>query len=108
MQLRRIRAKNARMAVKTSIPDKKLAKALDRVQRAQERFWQRYPGDSGARQAVHTVYGGAQLFSSDTPKKLGELALRALDTYAPDAATFAEAIGIRGELAPKVLERVRD
>ncbi|HEY5925554.1 MAG TPA: hypothetical protein VIV11_27905 [Kofleriaceae bacterium] len=96
------------MAVRTSIPDKKLSKALDRVNRAQARFWQRYPGDSGARQAVHTVYGGAHLFSSETPKKLGELALRSLDAYAPDAQTFAEAIGIRGELAPKVLERVRD
>jgi len=96
------------MALRTSLPDKKLAKALDRVHRAQSRFWRRYPGDSGARQAVHTVYGGAHLFSADTPKKLGELALRALDTYAPDAATFAEAIGIRGELAPKVMERVRD
>src|SRR5439155_7477710 len=71
-------------------------------------FLRRYPGDSGARQAVHTVYGGAHLFTAETPKKLGELALKALDTYAPDAATFAEAIGIRGELAPKVIERVRD
>jgi citrate lyase beta subunit len=96
------------MAVRTSIPDKKLAKALDRINRAQARFYRRYPGDSGARQAVHTVYGGAHLFNAETPKKLGELALRSLDTYAPDAATFAEAIGIRGELAPKVLERVRD
>jgi citrate lyase beta subunit len=57
---------------------------------------------------VHTVYGGAHLFSAETPKKLGELALRALDMYAPDAATFADAIGIKGDLAPKVLERVRD
>lgn len=96
------------MAVRTSLPEKKLAKALDRVNRAQTRFLERYPGDSGARQAVHTVYGGAHLFSSETPKKLGELALRALDTYAPDAATFAEAIGISGELAPKVLTRVKD
>ncbi len=96
------------MAVRTSIPDKKLAKALDRIDRAQARFYRRYPGDSGARQPVHTVYGGAHLFSAETPKKLGELALRSLDTYARDAETFAEAIGIRGELAPKVLERVRD
>jgi citrate lyase beta subunit len=95
------------MSVRTSLPEKKLAKSLDRIQRAQNRFWRRYPGDSGARQAVHTVYGGAHLFASETPKKLGELAIKALDTYAPDAATFAEAIGIRGELAPKVLERVR-
>ena len=96
------------MAVRTSIPDKKLVKALDRINRAQSRFYRRYPGDSGARQAVHTVYGGAHLFSAETPKKLGELALRALDTYAPDADTFGEAIGIRGDLAPKVLERVRE
>jgi citrate lyase beta subunit len=96
------------MAVRTSIPDKKLSKALDRVNRAQSRFYQRYPGDSGARQPVHTVYGGAHLFNAETPKKLGELALRALDTYAADASTFAEAIGISGNLAPKVLERVRD
>ena len=96
------------MSVRTSLPEKKLQKALDRVHKAQGRFLDRYPGDSGARQAVHTVYGGAHLFTSDTPKKLGELALRALETYAPDATTFGEALGIRGELAPKVLERVRD
>src|SRR6478672_633680 len=76
------------MAARTSLPEKKLSKALDRVQRAQARFWDRYPGDSGARQPVHTVYGGAHLFAADTAKKLGELAL--------------------GALAPKVMERVRD
>jgi citrate lyase beta subunit len=96
------------MAARTSISDKKLTKALDRVNKAQARFWERYPGDSGARQAVHTVYGGAHLFSAETPKKLGELAIKALDTYAPDAATLAEAIGIDGNLAPKVHERVRE
>lgn len=96
------------MAVRTSIPEKKLTKALDRVYRAQTRFLKRYPGDSGARQAVHTVYGGAHLFNAETPKKLGELALKALETYAPDAATFGEALGIASSLAPKVFERVRD
>ena len=99
---------NARMSVRTSLPDKKLAKTLDRIHRAHARFVRRYPGDDGARQAVHTVYGGAHLFSSDTAGKLGELARKALDAYAPDAATFGEALGIRGELAPKVLGRVRD
>ena len=96
------------MSARTSLPDKKLAKALDRIERAQSRFARRYPGDSGARQAVHTVYGGAHLFKAETPAKLGELALKALDTYAPDPNTFAEAIGIRGELASKVMERVRE
>ena len=96
------------MSAPTSLPDKKLAKALDRIERAQSRFARQYPGDSGARQAVHTVYGGAHLFKAETPAKLGELALKALDTYAPDPNTFAEAIGIRGELATKVMERVRE
>jgi len=95
-------------SVRTSLPEKKVSKHLDRVYRAQDRFWRRYPGDSGARQPVHTVYGGAHLFSADTPKKLGELALKSLDAYAPDANTFAEAIGIRGDLGAKVLERVKD
>jgi citrate lyase beta subunit len=96
------------MPAKTSISDKKLGKALDRVHRAQDRVLRLYPGDSGARQAVHTVYGGAHLFASDTAHKLGALALRALDTYAPEAGTFAEAIGLHGELAHKVYERVRE
>ena len=96
------------MAARTSIPDKKLAKALDRVHRAQDRVMQLYPGDSGARQAVHTVYGGAHLFTADTARKLGQLAIRSLDTYAPDATSFAEAIGLRGDLAETVYARVRE
>jgi len=93
--------------VRTSLSDKKLQKAVARARHAQARVSARYPGDSGARQPVHTVYGGAHLFHSDTSKKFGDLALRALDTFAPDPATFAEAIGITGELAPTVYERVR-
>jgi len=99
---------NARMSVRTTLSEKKLQKVLDRVQRAQARVAQRYPGDSGARQPVHTVYGGAHLFVSDTARKLGELALRSLEAYAPDADSFCEAIGVRAELAAKVYDRVRD
>jgi len=93
--------------VRTSLSEKKLQKTIARAGRAQARFAKRYPGDSGARQPVHTVYGGAHLFSSDTAPKLGELALRSLERYAPNAQAFAEAIGIPSELAPKVYERVR-
>jgi citrate lyase beta subunit len=94
--------------VRTSLSEKKLQKTLARVRRKQARVGERYPGDSGARQPVHTVYGGAHLFTSDTAGKLGALALRALEGYAADAGTFAEAVGIRGELASKVYDRVRD
>ena len=83
-----------------------MAKALARVHEAQAEVAARYVGDSGARQPVHTVYGGAHLFTADTARKLGELALRSLETYAPEPATFADVVGIPSHLAGKVYERV--
>lgn len=56
----------------------------------------RYPGESGKRQPVHTVYGGGHLFKRDTANKLGVLALRSLEEHAADAFTFARAIGLTG------------
>jgi citrate lyase beta subunit len=58
------------------------------------------------RQPVHVVYGGAHLFKSDSARKLGTLAERALAEYAPDAATFAEALGLGDDLAATVYNRV--
>jgi citrate lyase beta subunit len=68
----------------------------------------RYPGESGARQPVHTVYGGAQLFKSDTTVKLGALALRALQEHGGSPAEFARAIGIGDALAETIYARVVD
>jgi citrate lyase beta subunit len=61
---------------------------------ALEAFSKQYPGESGRRQAVHTVYGGAHLFRSGTARKLGEAARRSLDEFAPNFAVFAQAIGL--------------
>ncbi len=56
------------------------------------------------RQPVHTVYGGAQLFRPDTIRKLGDIARRSLQTYAPDASELARAVGVNG--APGLMEQV--
>jgi len=65
-----------------------------------------FPGDSAARQPVHSVYGGAQLFKAETPAKLGAIALDTLRTYTPDAASLADCLGLpRGDLATAVFER---
>ncbi|MFN2517399.1 MAG: phosphoenolpyruvate kinase, partial [Pyrinomonadaceae bacterium] len=48
------------------------------------------------RQPVHTVYGGAHLFKSDSAERLGALSRRALDQFAPDYLSFAKAIGLPG------------
>jgi citrate lyase beta subunit len=57
------------------------------------------PGETGDRQPVHTVYGGAHLFRADSAPKLGALALAALDEYAPDAGTFARALDLHSDAA---------
>jgi citrate lyase beta subunit len=69
-------------------------------------FQRRYPGESGARQPVHVVYGGAHLFKADTCRKLGKLAERALADYAQDSATLAHATGVPEALAETVYARV--
>jgi citrate lyase beta subunit len=63
-------------------------------------FMKRYPGDSPARQPVHTVYGGAHLYRADTTQRLGELALRSLDSFGRDAFEFAEGAGFVGAPLP--------
>jgi uncharacterized protein DUF6986 len=47
----------------------------------------RFHGDSPRRQPVHTFNSGAHLFKSDSVQKLGRIALRALQEYAPDPQT---------------------
>ncbi|EDY60635.1 MULTISPECIES: aldolase/citrate lyase family protein [Streptomyces] len=67
----------------------------------------RYPGDPGTRQPVHTVYVPGDAFAVDTIRSWGEKALTALDTHAPDAASFAAVLGLSDELAEPVHARVR-
>jgi hypothetical protein len=71
-------------------------------------FLRRYPGESERRQAVHSVYGGGHLFKADTAQRLGKVALRSLEEYAPDAASLAQVLGTGGnkELSGKVYARV--
>jgi citrate lyase beta subunit len=62
--------------------------------------------DSAARQPVHTVYGGAQLFKAETPARLGVNAIALIRTYTPDAASFAQCLGLAGgEFASAVFDR---
>ncbi|MBP8805974.1 MAG: phosphoenolpyruvate kinase [Kofleriaceae bacterium] len=91
---------------RTSLSPKRLAKALARVQAAQDLVAARYLGDSGARQPVHTVYGGAHLFTAEIAGKLGKLARTAFETYGSDPAVFAEVVGAPAELADTVHARV--
>src|SRR5688572_1596336 len=98
--------------VKLSSSPRAMAPVLRNLQKINAAVAKALPGEPEDRQPVHTVYGGAHLFRSDSAGKLGALALSALDEYAPDAATLDAALhfdvpaGSPSEFAALVRARV--
>jgi citrate lyase beta subunit len=92
----------------TSIPEAALTTFLDALDKANLRVAEQFPGDSPARQPVHTVYGGAHLFKADAAQKLGAVALRSLQEHAPDAAALAGVLDLDRALADRVYLRIID
>jgi citrate lyase beta subunit len=91
--------------MKRTLAPESIRGATARLEKARETFTQRYPGPTGRRQPVHTVYGGAHLFKAVTAQRLGQLALRSLDEFAPNFSIFAKAIGLPGaEALPDTAE----
>jgi citrate lyase beta subunit len=76
----------------TTLSQEDLAPIVSELAAENRAFMDVYPGESDRRQAVHTVYGGAHLFKADSTGKLGQVALRSLKEYAPDAAALAEVL----------------
>ena len=91
--------------MKNSLTEEALRDLSNKLLQANNDFAARYPGENGLRQPVHTVYGGAHLFKSDSAGRLGALARRSLDQFAPDFLSFARAIQLPGaEHLPDSLE----
>jgi citrate lyase beta subunit len=82
--------------MKTSLSESSVRDLTARLAGANNAFAAHYPGETGKRQPVHTVYGGAHLFKSDSAARLGALARRSLDQFAPDFIAFAKALGLPG------------
>ncbi len=82
--------------MKTSLSQESTREITRRLKEANSVFSERYPGETGKRQPVHTVYGGAHLYKADSASRLGALAQRSLDQYAPDFVSFAKAIELPG------------
>src|SRR5262245_16740571 len=76
-----------------SLKDRDLRSVLFDLRKVNGAVARAYPGESGDRQPVHTVYGGAHLFRADSAAKLGSLAITALDEYAPDARSLERILG---------------
>lgn len=82
--------------MRRTLSPESLQEITTRLEQAHKALERRYPGPPNERQPIHVVYGGAHLFRSGTTHRLGELALRSLDEYAPDFAAFAKAVGMPG------------
>lgn len=81
-----------------------------RVGEAARRIEDRYPGDRPDRQPVHTVYGGAHIFSARTCSRLGEIATAFVEQWIPAATDLASVVGMDPALArivhPKIVHKL--
>jgi citrate lyase beta subunit len=82
--------------MKLSIPNNKRDAVLDELKTANLAFQHLYPGDKPDRQPVHTVYGGANLFKSDSIVKLGQAALNSFKTNAENFVVLANLLELKG------------
>ena len=82
--------------MKLSIPKTRKTTIFRSLRKSNLAFQKLYPGDTADRQAVHTVYGGADLFKSNTADTFSKMALTSMTTYAPNFVTFAKAIQLPG------------
>jgi citrate lyase beta subunit len=96
-------------SIAKTLSNAELNELLGRLKAPNREVAEHYPIGGDRRQPVHTVYGGAHLFKSDSAAKLGALALRTLEEYGSDPVEFADAIGLTvgPELARAIHERVQ-
>ena len=96
------------MASRRALTARDVGPILSSLQKENAAIARAFPGETGDRQPVHTVYGGAHLFRSDSAQKLGSAALKILDEYAPDARVFGEVLALDPSLSGTVRTRVAD
>ena len=80
--------------MKTSQPQSLSHIAAETLAEAYAAFTQRYPGETGRRQPVHTVYGGAHLFQAGIAQRLGQLAQSYVALGDEDSAGHPGACGV--------------
>jgi citrate lyase beta subunit len=80
--------------MKLSLSETLLSRIDERLRASNQAFTNAFPGETGRRQPVHTVYGGAHLFRADSAQRLGQVAERSFTENAADFVILARAIGL--------------
>jgi citrate lyase beta subunit len=83
-----------------------LERWTDRLTRVASRVSADFPGERPDRQPVHTVYGGAHLFTAGTAARLGELSVAALEGWLGRPDRLQSVLGLPPDLAVRVHELV--
>lgn len=97
----------------TTLTPENLAPVVATLAAENRAFMRTYPGESDRRQAVHTVYGGAHLFKAESTGRIGEVALRSLKEFAPDAAELTRILGedwepaFAGKIYARIVEKLK-
>lgn len=79
-----------------SLNQDSIKKVLDSLTASNKIISETYPGELPERQPVQTLYGGAQLFKSDSTQKIGSLAVANFKEYAPNFLILAKALELPG------------
>jgi len=94
--------------MRLSIKENEKENLLNELRSSNLKFQNTYPGDKPDRQPVHTVYGGANLFKSDTCIKMGAVAMKNLLANAPNFAALARVLELDGyESLPKKEKEIK-
>lgn len=93
--------------MKTILSEEALKSVKHNLAETNKEFIRKYPGEPAARQPIQTVYGGAQIFKANTARRLGDLALKSVQEYAPDFVTLAKALDFpESESLPEAKEEI--
>lgn len=85
--------------MKTSITEERLSSLLASIEEGRSG-----PGEMA--QPVHTLYGGAHLFTSNATAKLGGIAASSFAAYAPEPSSAAEIFGLDTTLSEAIHAKI--
>ena len=91
-----------------TLRDDSMTRWGERLGTVAARLGKEFPGEGPERQPVHTVYGGAHLFSAGTATRLGELAMSSLERWAANPEDLRAIVALPEHLAARVHRLVVD
>ncbi len=92
--------------MKQSLTPESIQSIRTDLTKANQAFTKAYPGAGSGRQPIHTVYGGAQIFTSETAKKMSASSLKALNEMAPNADALVKALGLEATADKKLWQQI--